>query len=148
MCYCDNLQFNHNLQLPSVHSYFDMMLASFLNHSQTNHWELLLDKHNITVSYSLEELFGKVNKPIFVEEDRLAKYACEQANALFTLYPVVLKQLKELNLESLYYDVELPLSSVLYEMEVQGIRIDQDVLDEIATFFKDEITLLSLGLPQ
>ena len=137
------LHINHNLQLPSVHSYFDMMLASFLNHSQTNHWELLLEKHNIAISYTLEDLFGKVNKPIFVEEDRLAKYACEQANAIYTLYPVVIEQLKKLELENLYYDVELPLSGILYEMEVQGIRIDQVVLDDIAKQTYEKLQELS-----
>ncbi|MBR5795211.1 MAG: DNA polymerase I [Erysipelotrichaceae bacterium] len=118
--------------LTKLSKYFDMMLSSFLNHSQTNHYELLLEQNNLHISYTLEDLFGKVNKPILVEEERVVQYACEQAHALFVLYPIVKEQMKQLQLESLYYDVELPLASVLYEMEKTGIRMEEDVLDQIA----------------
>ena len=78
-----------------------------------------------------------------MEEDRLAKYACEQAYALYTLYPVVCEDMKKLQLESLYYDVELPLASILYDMETNGIRIDQKVLDDIATQTYNKLQELS-----
>ena len=44
------------------------------------------------------------------------------------LYNSMTKKLKEIELESLYYDVELPLASVLRDMEREGFLIDTDGL--------------------
>lgn len=43
---------------------------------------------------------------------------------LLTLWKTFAQKLTELSLDSLYYDLELPLSNVLFEMEVAGFKID------------------------
>ncbi len=45
------------------------------------------------------------------------------------------EQLKSQNLTSLYYDVELPLSYVLYDMEKVGIKVDKAKLEEFSVLY-------------
>jgi DNA polymerase-1 len=48
------------------------------------------------------------------------------------LYAVQKKMIKEQNLEFLFYEVEMPLSGVLFEMEANGVAIDVPVLEELS----------------
>ena len=50
------------------------------------------------------------------------------AEVLWNLRPVLEEELKKQGMESLYYDIELPLCSVLYRMEKTGIGVDIDQL--------------------
>jgi len=56
------------------------------------------------------------------------KLLAEEAFALSLMKPALDKKLKELELDKLYYDIELPLCTVLAEMEVAGFLIDKDSL--------------------
>ncbi len=47
------------------------------------------------------------------------------AEAVWNLRCVLLEELKRQGMESLYFDIELPLCSVLYSMEKEGIAIDK-----------------------
>ncbi|MDE2231304.1 MAG: DNA polymerase I [Candidatus Omnitrophica bacterium] len=48
------------------------------------------------------------------------------------LYTLQKRLLKEQGLEFLFYDVEMPLSNVLFEMETNGVRIDAAVLERLS----------------
>ncbi len=50
-----------------------------------------------------------------------------------------LSEIKAQNLEKLYYEVELPLSSVLTEMESAGFKIDLNELDRLGENYKNEL---------
>jgi len=48
------------------------------------------------------------------------------------LYTIQKRLLKEQDLEFLFYDVEMPLSGVLFEMEAAGVRLDVAVLEGLS----------------
>ena len=50
---------------------------------------------------------------------------------LFVLKQSLSEAIKNDGMEKLYYDVELPLEKVLFDMEKQGVTVDVAVLDEI-----------------
>ena len=50
------------------------------------------------------------------------------AEAVWKLREVLTAELKDLGMEQLYSDIELPLCEVLYRMEREGIAVDQDTL--------------------
>ena len=50
------------------------------------------------------------------------------AEVLWQLRPILLEELKKQGMESLYFDMELPLCDVLYRMEREGIAIDRQQL--------------------
>lgn len=64
-------------------------------------------------------------------------YTCEQADIIFQLYPLFKNKLKEDNLENLFYNVEMPLSDVLFAMEKEGIKIDKEVLKKYSLLLQE-----------
>ena len=50
------------------------------------------------------------------------------AEAIWKLRAVMTAELKDLGMERLYFEIELPLCDVLYRMEKEGIAVDQDTL--------------------
>ncbi len=78
-------------------------------------------------------------------EDCLQYHALPEnrkAYALYCLYEHYSKKLRPQE-RKLYEEVELPLALVLFEMEREGICIDEDILGELSTRFSSEITLLT-----
>ena len=48
-------------------------------------------------------------------------------------------KLKEFALESLYYDIELPLVEVLFDMEINGFKVDRNELNRLEEKYRIEI---------
>ncbi len=68
------------------------------------------------------------------------------AYSLYTLYKRFIKQVEDDNLKYLYYDVELPLAKILYDMEVTGFKVDINALNAMGEKFKAELNLLSADI--
>ncbi|MBO5926306.1 MAG: DNA polymerase I, partial [Clostridia bacterium] len=64
------------------------------------------------------------------------------AYSLFRLNDRFLKEIKKEGIEELYYGVELPLSSVLTDMERAGFKVDIEALDKIGAKYKEQIAVL------
>jgi len=70
-------------------------------------------------------------------------YSCEDADYTFRLRGVLAPKIDEHGLNSLYYDIELPLIKVLASMEREGVRIDVAFLSQLSDQMKikgDELT--------
>ncbi len=65
--------------------------------------------------------------------EEATEYAAADAHQTLKLYPIFQKMLKEKHLEKLYYDIELPLVEVLFQMEERGIYCDKKVLEDLGT---------------
>jgi len=61
------------------------------------------------------------------------------AHSLILAYNEYLSQLRELNMEDLYNNIELPLSKVLYEMETAGFKVDKERLAVLGDSYKVEL---------
>ncbi len=68
---------------------------------------------------------------------QVVNYACEDADITLQLAEVLLPKLADSNVMTLYKEVEMPLLSVLMNMELQGVALDTDHLSafsiELAT---------------
>lgn len=69
---------------------------------------------------------------------------CNKAPAvgLLLAFEKFLNNLKEMVMDELYYEVELPLSVVLFEMEFAGFKVDTNRVDELGKIYKSEIDRL------
>ena len=56
----------------------------------------------------------------------------EVGAGIFALADKLNTQLKEHGVEKLYYEVELPLSDLLYRMEVEGVKVDEQLLGKMS----------------
>ena len=112
---------------------FDTMIAHYLIDPEKRH---NLDQLSRTIlNYDpipIESLIGSKTKPTKkmeeVEIDILKNYAAEDADLTFQLYLKFSKELKNLDLEHLFYNIEIPLMRVLHDMEKQGIKINTESL--------------------
>ena len=53
---------------------------------------------------------------------------CIRSPIIYEIYRVLDKKIKELGFEKLFYEIEMPLACVLYEMESEGFKIDREGL--------------------
>ena len=63
--------------------------------------------------------------------------ACAQA--LWHLYPVLKHELAQQGMEKLYYEIELPLCTILYKMENIGVSIDRAQLQQFGNMLSQRI---------
>ncbi len=68
--------------------------------------------------------------------------AGERAYMAFKEGPSAYEKIVELGMESLFEDIEMPLSFVLYDMEQQGIRASREELQAISALLDKEIKTL------
>ena len=128
---------------------FDTMIAHYLIDPEKRH---NLDQLSRTIlNYDpipIESLIGSKTKPTKkmeeVEIDVLKNYAAEDADLTFQLYLKFSKELKNLDLEHLFYNIEIPLMRVLHDMERQGIKINTESLSS----FSKELNISLTDLEQ
>lgn len=99
---------------------FDVYLARYLinNNNKSNiSFEDLLIENNLNLNY--------------------------RAYNLKSLEEMYIDNLNQLQLTNLFNDIELPLTKVLYNMEILGFKIDQDVLYQLDSKFDCELKQVS-----
>ncbi|MCM1043183.1 MAG: DNA polymerase I [Corallococcus sp.] len=67
----------------------------------------------------------------------------DKAAGMVYLYSSLNDKLIDLQIDGLYYDIELPLSDLLYRMETEGVKVDIETLDKLSVDFKKQIEQLS-----
>jgi DNA polymerase I len=119
----------------------DVMLASYLiNPNKTNH--SLEDIALEYLSYRKKTLTEVLNKKSSLSEipiEEASSYACECAGLILDLKEILFDRLKEDNLDNVYMNIEMPLINVLADMEITGVKIDADKLNDISKELEREI---------
>jgi DNA polymerase-1 len=90
-----------------------------------------------------EELAGRGAKAKSFEEipaESLARWAGEHAAAVSALRAPLDAQLEAQGLGTLYTEVELPLTAVLADMERDGVRVDEGVLEALSEEYAAQLT--------
>jgi DNA polymerase-1 len=71
-----------------------------------------------------------------------AEFAGARAQAVLHLRPRLAAELRNLDVDHLFYDIELPLSDVLVDMEMEGVAIDVPYLSEMQEELHEQLTAL------
>lgn len=111
--------------------FFDIQIAHYLIQPERSH-----QLSHLTESYLEYTLLNIPNSPTV---NQIVSIACEKVELYQPLYQVLTKELKESQLEKLFYKMEMPLSNILGEMELQGIRLDSEILKESSEQITREI---------
>ncbi|MBU3219220.1 DNA polymerase I [Clostridium algidicarnis] len=86
---------------------------------------------------SLQELINEyLGREVKGEGEALKAH---ENRLMVELYEVLKAKIEEFNMESLLYEMELPLTKVLSHMEEEGFRINRDMLDKLGEKFKLEL---------
>lgn len=59
-----------------------------------------------------------------VPVEQVCEYAAEDADVTLQLKNRLEKELKTEKMEKLFYDIEMPLTKVLADMEITGVNVD------------------------
>ena len=122
---------NHGIQLAGIAE--DTLLESYVLESDKSHdMDSLASRHLGIKTLTYAEVCGKGAKQIGfgdVELARATEYAAEDADITLRLHHKLSAQLAaEPGLAALYRDIELPTARVLFEMERNGVLIDDFLL--------------------
>jgi len=125
---------------------FDTMVAHYLIQPELRHnldflSEIYLGYKKIATS----ELIGKGKNQASmrtVELETIKEYACEDADMTLQLKPLLEKELIDGQVMRLFEEVEMPLLKVLIQMELTGMKIDVEALNQYALILREQIIKL------
>ena len=95
--------------------------------------------YNIT---DYETFFGTEKRPKLYDEEELKKLGCLKAKFIYETRKKVLDKLKEDGEEELFNNIEMPLASVLADMEITGIKVDRGYLKDVEVDLDKQIKVL------
>ena len=117
----------HYLIQPELHHNMDYMAETLLGY-QTIHIEELLGPK------------GKKQKNMRgLSPTDIYEYAAEDADITLRLKNVLEPRLKELGVEELFWNIEMPLVRVLADMELNGVCLDTEALQDTSKIFTERM---------
>ncbi|WP_397445056.1 DNA polymerase I [Polaribacter sp. R77954] len=140
-----------NYNMPVKGKLFDTMIAHYLiNPDMRHNMDVLAETYLNYQPVSITELIGKKGKNqlsmrVVPIEDQ-TEYAVEDADITLQLKEHFTKELETGNVTKLFNDVELPLVSVLTAMEIEGININTEFLQELSFALTEDINRLEKSI--
>lgn len=112
---------------------FDTLLASYLLSAEDRQHSLdfLAKRYFDKTKTPIESLIGKGKKEISMADvpfQAICDYCCEDVDYTLRLKAELSQEIEDRGLSRLLYELELPLASVLLEMERRGIFVDAEML--------------------
>lgn len=126
---------------------FDTMIAHYLLNPELRHgMDYLADTYLKYKTIPIEKLIGPKGKNQLSMRDvpiaQIAEYAAEDADVTLKLKNYFAPELKKEGLESLFFDIEMPLIYVLAEMEETGVKLDTVALKQSSDVLTGELNKL------
>ncbi len=126
---------------------FDTMIAHYLLNPELRHgMDYLAETYLHYQTIHIEELIGPKGKKQLNMRDvpvaQVAEYAAEDADVTLKLKNYFEPFLKKEEVESLFYDIEMPLIYVLAEMEYTGVALDTAALKQSSQSLASELKRL------
>ena len=121
---------------------FDVVLASYVKDTNRNH-DLEIQsienlQHAITPFAPFEKEKKKRVKFVDVDADIATNFATEETAVILELSKYWARNLDE-NEQKLVYDIEVPLTFVLADMEYDGVSIDEKYLRDLTNYMNGEL---------
>ena len=110
---------------------FDVQLAAYLLNPLKNDYavEDVANEQLGLLMPGYAECFGKKNMQEAAEnEEAFMEYGCYAAYTVYAAQEILQKKLEETGMKQLFYEIEMPLSYILYDMEKEGIHVEADEL--------------------
>ena len=129
-----------------ANSIFDCKIAAYLLNPLKNDYEVAdvaSEYLNITLQ-TWNELFGKMDctTAYNTKKDDFISYISKEVYSLNMAKKILKDKLNETGMYSLYRNLEMPLSFVLYQMEKEGILVKPEELKAYGDALTDKISLL------
>ncbi len=126
---------------------FDTMVASFLiDAGERNHnLDELAARYLQHDTTKITQLIGTGKQQKRMDEvpvPIITHYAAEDADVVWRLRPLLEPRLREMQCDTLFNDIEVPLVEVLAELEHNGMKIDVPRLGELSRQYAEKLAVL------
>lgn len=126
---------------------FDTMLAHYLLNPELRHgMDYLAETYLKYKTVPIEDLIGPKGKKQAsmrtVPIEQIKEYAAEDADVTLRLKHYFAPLLKQEGLESLFFEMEMPLIYVLAEMEATGVKLDTNALKQSSEVLSQQLNVL------
>lgn len=127
-----NIVLFNNVGIKEKNTVFDTMIAAYLlNYDVKDDISYLAKELDYDIE-SYEECYGTDKRRKEVEEEKIKTLCIEKAKFIYETHDKLEEELVKEEEKSLFEDVEMPLARVLADMELTGIKVDSEYLDEVA----------------
>ncbi len=124
------------LGIGETECYFDTMLAGYLlNYNVKDDIAYLANSMNYEI-----KIFDRKEE---ISREELIKRRIMASKFILDSYKELLDKLKDNEMDKLFYEVEMPLSRVLADMELNGVRVDKTVLEDMKEEISKQIEVVS-----
>ena len=122
----NTFKYFHGLKLHPNCTFFDLQIAHYLIQPETKH-----QLERLSLNYLDYELMP--------ESADIHLASCERVEVYIQLYPLFNNELIANKLTSLFNEIEMPLETVLSDMEYTGIKVNTEVLHENSVVLGQDI---------
>ncbi|GGH14785.1 DNA polymerase I [Paenibacillus segetis] len=122
----------------------DVQLAAYLLDPTDNNQTTsgLAAKYKLPIIASDEEVYGKGAKFKVPDQEILSKHLARKAQLLLQIMELQRNELEKNEMNRLFYELEMPLSRILADMEKQGVAVNRDDLIQLGKEFESQIAKL------
>jgi DNA polymerase-1 len=136
---------NYNIQVKG--KLFDTMIAHYLINPDMRHtMEILSETYLGYTITPMEALVGKKGKDQGtlrdIADELVKDFAVEDTDVTWQLKEMFYSQLDATGTKKLFDEIEVPLVSVLADMELEGVRLDVDFLRSLSEELGSDIKIL------
>ena len=124
----------YGIKVPKIS--FDTMISAYLlNYETKDDIAYLANNMNFNIHiYDKKEV---------VSDEEASKRAILKAKFIYTSKKELYNKMKEEDTIYLFENIEMPLAKVLAKMEIEGIRVDKDILKEMGEEIKIKLELIT-----
>ncbi len=130
-----DLQMLHNIGIQISGPIADTMLASYLlkPNERFHNLDICCTRYLGYKKISTQAVLGDSGTMVDTPLETLVTYACEDVDFTFQLFRLLVPQLEQQNLHTLFYQIEMPLVPIIAKMEQNGVFIDKNSLAKQAS---------------
>lgn len=136
--------------IPAEGALFDVLIAAYLLNPLKSDYTIedIAGEHLELMMPEKSQVFGKnsLEKAFAEKEKEAAEYFCFAAYTAWKAQQELSKKLSESGMEKLFWQMEMPLSYVLYDMERIGVRVKREELKAYGEALVSRITGLEQSI--
>lgn len=138
----------HRLGIKLTAVNFDILLQSYLLDTNDNSNDLgqLAHEHDYDAIDTDDDVYGKGAKRAVPEQTELFNHLARKLAAINFLGKQLDQELVKNEQNNLYWDIELPLAIVLAKMEISGIKVDRNRLNQMQSEFTERLSEIETNI--
>ena len=131
---------NYNISING--EVFDTMIAGYLtNYDVKDDISIIGRSFGYKINDYLED-YGSIKRPIDVGLDKLKEIIGTKAKFIYESRDDLISKIEEFGEVELFNNIEMPLVRVLADMELTGIKVDKDYLEEVKAELENSMSTI------